>query len=325
MLRRWLVFLLIAESAAYVALAMVLFRDGWQTGWIVLKLLAIALAWRWSHAFTSYLATALLRIRDGRRDAGALRALWGEFVARLTSFNVAQPFEQWVMPDEPALVVAQGGKPHAVLPMLLVHGYLSNRGMWAQFRQRMLAAVAQGKIYVGPIYTLTFESPFSSIDVLAEQLHARIEFICQDTGQSQLHLVCHSMGGLVARAYMAKHGVGRILRLVTLGTPHHGTRLGALGIGTSSRQMRWNGPWLTALAVTEQAVGQAMPPTISIYTLNDDLVYPPESSRLDWAENIAVQGVGHVGLLNSDDVIKLVVQAIKTNVQHPRGVQDGNG
>ncbi len=323
MLRRWLVFLLVAETIAYVAIATVLFTRGWG-GWATLALIfLVALVWHGSHACSSFLVCAALRWRDGRHDRRAWSALWGEFTVRLTSFNISQPFEQWVMPDEPAVMATQDPGVGAGVPMLLVHGYFSNRGMWVQFRQHMLASMAEKKVDIGSIYSVTLETPFDSIDVLAEQLHDRIEFICASTGHNQVVLVCHSMGGLVARAYRIKYGAARLARLITLGTPHHGTQIASLGVGTSSKQMGWHSPWLTALAATEQGtMGPNTPPTTSIYTVNDDLVYPPESSCLVWADNIAVDGVGHIGLLFSDKVVKLVVQAIKTNVQHPRGVQD---
>ncbi len=326
MLRRWLVFLLAVETIVYLLIATVLVRSGWGV-WVTLAMIfAMALIWRVSHALSTFLLCQALRWRDGRQDRRGLQALWGEFLARLISFNLSQPFEQWVMPDEPASAnsanSANNTQPNTP-PLLLVHGYFSNRGMWVMFRKQMLGRAASGEIAIGPIYTVTLHTSFTAIEILAEQLHTRIESICAETGQSQLILFGHSMGGLVARAYLARYGRARIQQLITLGTPHHGTQLGKYGLGASGRQMRAAGNWFKTLAAQEMD-GQSLPPTTSIYTVNDDLVYPPESSRLTWADNIAVDGLGHIGLLFSTKVIGLVVQAINAKVPHPRAVQDKN-
>lgn len=297
MLQGWLITLLIVELWLYAWLGLRLAERGWA-GWAILFLLiSIAFAWRASHALGSFLAASVFRFRDGRREiAGtAMAALRSEFYARLVSFNWSQPFANYVIGPDP--VGAKVGTP-----ILLVHGYASNRGMWVRFRQRLLAA------HMGPIYSLNLEPLFGGIDEFATQLHKRIEDVCQESGSTQVVVIAHSMGGIVSRAYMATHGAGRVAALVTLGSPHQGTRMAALGIGRCVDQMRAGGEWLSTLQDKEGAAEYAMPPTLSIYTKNDDLAYPPESAELAWSENVAVSGVGHVGLLFSAEVFVLVQQ-----------------
>ncbi len=48
----------------------------------------------------------------------------------------------------------------------------------------------------------------------------RIGDIEAATGASQVVLVGHSMGGLVARAYLRRYGGAKVRRLITIGTPH---------------------------------------------------------------------------------------------------------
>ena len=314
MLQRWLLFLLAAEAAVHVGVAMMLFARGWSAPAIVALVLLCAFLWRLSHALGSFVVCAAMRLLDGRRDAGMLQALVGEFTARLLSFNIAQPFHQWVMADEPAVGIPARAT-RAAAPILLVHGYVSNRGIWACFRRRL---VDNARANIGPVYTINLETPFDAIETLVAQLDQRIEAICAGTGQQQIIVIAHSMGGLVARGYLAAHGAARIAKLVTLGTPHHGTRTAAFGIGISARQMCWNSAWLSALAKKESGRPLQPPPTASIYTVNDDMVYPPESARLDWAENVAVHGVGHVGLLFSEAVVNRVILAIDPYVDNSK-------
>jgi len=59
-----------------------------------------------------------------------------------------------------------------------------------------------------------------SLDFSADRLHAALQ---SDPLQHQpVDLLCHSHGGLVARAYLTKYGNSRVARCITLGTPHHG-------------------------------------------------------------------------------------------------------
>jgi triacylglycerol lipase len=263
--------------------------------------LFIAFCWRLSHAAGSFIVSGVMRLIEGRRDIGMMRALIGEFSARLISFNIAQPFVQWVMPPEPMV-------KSSALPVLLVHGYFSNRGMWAIFSKRLNQA------NIKSVFTLSFTPPWGNIETFSRQLHQRIEVISQATGQTKLIIIAHSMGGLVVRQYMTEHGSTHIAKLITLGSPHHGTRLAYLGVGKCSKQMSTNSQWISALAINEKH--QPKPPTTSIYTVNDDLVYPPETARLGWAENVQVNQVGHVGLLYSPAVAALVVgEVVKLTAQ----------
>ena len=121
------------------------------------------------------------------------------------------------------------------------------------------------------------------------------------------------MGGLIARACMAQAAENRIARFITLGAPHHGSRVAALGLFECAQQMRHQSPWIEMLEDMEAASPPEVP-TLSIYTLNDDLVYPPESSVLEWAENVPVSAVGHVGLMFSEAVANRVIAAIRKGV-----------
>jgi triacylglycerol esterase/lipase EstA (alpha/beta hydrolase family) len=300
MLARWIRLLLAAEIVLYSAVAWRCHAAGWEAASIMALIVLLALLWRVSHAAGSFLIAAWKRGRDHRSLPWrtSAQALWGEFLARLVSYNWSQAFPAWAVGADPT------GR-HDGTPILLVHGYFSNRGMWIQCRQRLGAAG------LGPVYTITLEPIMGSIDAMVPSLAARIGAICRETGRPRIHIVAHSMGGLVTRAYMATHGAALIARLVTLGSPHAGTEMAGFGVGTCTREMRVGSDWLQTLADLEEADDAAKPPTVSIYTVNDDLVYPPESAVLPWATNVPVAGVGHVGLLFSSNVARRVIDALR--------------
>ena len=298
MLQLILISLLGAEAIFYVWLCLFLAGRDVSGSAIAALVLLIALLWRLSHALGSFVVTSMLRVRDGRTLpwGNSLTALANEFAARLVCFNWAQAF--------PGL--ALGPDPHGRrdgVPILLVHGYVCNRGLWVAM-SKMLAAAG-----LGPIYTVSLTPLFSGIDTLVPKLTARIEAICAETGAAKVMIVAHSMGGLVARAYLAQTDSSRVAKLVTLGSPHRGTQLTRFGLGINASQMSAQSVWLKDLANRE--MGRVPPATLSIYTLNDDLVYPPESSALTWAENVPVSAIGHMGLVFSDAVAGRVIRYLR--------------
>ncbi len=117
------------------------------------------------------------------------------------------------------------------------------------------------------------------------------------------------MGGLAARAYLRAQGPARVAKLITLGTPHHGTRTAPLGLGANARQMEPRSVWLESLARGESSAAAAVPVT-SIYSSDDNVIVPRESSVLDDAKNVRLSGIGHVSLAFSAPVRDMVLAEI---------------
>ena len=205
------------------------------------------------------------------------------------AYSVLMPLPRLADPQDSRLRAAPG-----VVPVLLVHGYLCNRGIWGPMRRGLEASGV-------PAYTHDLEPVYAGIDDYVPALAARIEDVCAQSGATQLALVGHSMGGLVARAYLRAHGPARVARLITLGTPHHGTRSAPFGLGENARQMRVGSDWLQKLA-RDEAGAPARIPVTSIYTENDNVVVPAASSVLPDAENVALSGLGHVSLAFDGEV-----------------------
>jgi triacylglycerol lipase len=227
----------------------------------------------------------------------ALRMVFEEYAALVVLFTVIQPFEKfWLGPDR------LGHCATRPLPLLLIHGYQCNRGFWIWMRWRLETAG-------WTVATHNMEPVWTEIDNYADGIERRIDEVLAATGAPQVILVCHSMGGLAARAYLRCHGKGKVARMISLGSVHHGTLLAELGIGPNARQMRIGNPWLVALG----ASGAVPLPegSVSIFSHHDNYVFPQETgSRLEGATNIAISGVSHLGMAFSPRVLGRLSEAL---------------
>ena len=305
------------EVAAYVVLgAWLCVGRGWALSAAVGVAALIALGWRLAFILVTYALAWRHRSEtppEFRRSVFALlpHALM-EAAVWIAGYTALQPFVRAFMGD--------GRAPRAAgarLAVLLVHGYVCNRGFWWVSRR---ALEARGET----VWAVTLEPVYGSIDSLVAPLAARIDELLAATGAQQVVLVTHSMGGLVARAYLRDHGAAKVARLVTLGGPHHGSVHAYLGAGANARQMEPGSPWLEALARSE-AQGFAVPFT-SIFSHHDNFVAPQTSSVHPAARNVPLAGIGHVSLGFSGEVFKLVaaeVDAAKTLPCANKAVEPG--
>jgi triacylglycerol lipase len=196
------------------------------------------------------------------------------------------------------------------LPVLLIHGYGCNSGYWHPLSQLLKRESITH-------YAIDMEPVLGDIDGYALIVQRAVEAVCRETGHDQIILVAHSMGGLAARVYLRDHGSALIAKIITLGTPHHGTGLANLGIGLNSRQMRREGSprenapsaWLRQLEQSENSATRAL--FVSIFSHHDNIIAPQTSSYLPSARNIEFHGIGHVALALNPQVQALVLEEIR--------------
>ncbi len=217
-----------------------------------------------------------------------LRMAIAEYLAFLCLFLAVTPFERlWMGRDRLA---------PCRRPILLVHGYACSRGMWWWLRRRLEAAG-----YV--VATVSLTPPYTSIAKLVPQLARRVDEVCAATGAEKLILVAHSMGGLVCRSYLARFGGDRVERLLTLATPHAGTELARIGIGQNAREMEPGSVWLRDLDAEPSPV-----PIVALCNRHDNFVMPDRNQSLPGAEEVTVDGTGHLALLFSDATAEVVIR-----------------
>jgi triacylglycerol esterase/lipase EstA (alpha/beta hydrolase family) len=155
---------------------------------------------------------------------------------------------------------------------------------------------------------LDLEPIAGSIDQYADSIHAALQRLCKAAGSRRAVIVAHSMGGLASRAYLRRYGADKVARVITLGTPHHGTALANFGPGVNAREMRLGSPWLAALAAGETPAIRAL--FVSLWSHHDNIIAPQDSSFLPGARNVAFSGVGHVALGADARILRVVEDEI---------------
>lgn len=154
------------------------------------------------------------------------------------------------------------------------------------------------------------------------------------TKAASVDVVGYSAGGVVARLWVRSYGGAELARrVITLGSPHHGTEIAALGslVGgdvcpAACQQLAPNSQLLSALnSGTETPHG---PTFVSIWTTNDEVVVPADSARLAGALNLTVQGVcasarvSHGQLPTSPVVDGMVAAELAAGPPVPLGAAD---
>lgn len=143
-------------------------------------------------------------------------------------------------------------------------------------------------------------------------------------GAPSVDLIGYSAGGVVVRLWLEEHdGAAKTRRVVTLGSPFHGTTVAAAGaaVGANAcpaacQQLIPGSSLLTQLDANAPAAGH--PPWLSVWTRQDQTVDPPTSAELPEAVDVAVQSVcpgeqvAHSRLPTDPAVVGMVLQALGT-------------
>lgn len=117
-----------------------------------------------------------------------------------------------------------------------------------------------------------------------------------------ISIVAFSMGGLVARQYLQNlDGAARCEKLITVSSPHNGTKAAWLYPTRGAEEMRPGSQFLADLRTTQDRLGKM--PITSYRTPMDLIILPPTSSFWDRAENLEYPVVLHPLMLNSNRVL----------------------
>lgn len=247
-------------------------------------------------------------------SAGSASRIAGRFIARKSAeaYQAVDPDVRRHIGQLPLMTYSlflrrdlpvEAGVPDGHPPLVFVHGLGGGRGDFgpmAWYLRRMGRKRS---------YSVAFETG-QGIPGRAEALAAFVREVLEVTGEPQVDMVAHSLGGVAARLAIQEHGLGRAVRtLITLGAPHNGTLYARLGNTSITRDLRPDSPLLRALAA------KPLPRTlraVSFWSRGDVVILPAESAALPGSIQIEAPNYTHYGYLVMPSSWKAVLEALSS-------------
>lgn len=193
----------------------------------------------------------------------------------------------------PALRTSGDGGP----PILLVHGFLMNRMCLFAMYWRLR------RLGYSHLDTVNMAPAGGPIETLAPPLARKVRDVSQRCGGAPVICIAHSMGGLVLRWCLQQDAELPVAKLITLGTPHHGTRLAVLGLRPAAKQMQPGSAFLRQLS------DDCPVPVTAIYSATDNMVIPAENGAFG-AHPIRFADLGHMSLLFDPKVFERIAAQV---------------
>lgn len=177
-------------------------------------------------------------------------------------------------------------------PILLLHGLADNHSIFTLLRRGLL------RRGFSQVFAMNYSVRTKDVRTAAVQLAEEVEAIVAETGYERIHVVAHSLGGVIARYYVTRLGGDeRVHTLATLGSPHHGTLLAHVLPTTLTRQLRPGSPLMAEL---NQPAPGCRTRVIAFWSDTDEAVIPAVNASLDQdgveVTNVRLRGVGHMSL-----------------------------
>lgn len=191
-------------------------------------------------------------------------------------------------------------------PILLVHGMADNHSIFALLRRGLM------RRGFSRVFAMNYSVRTRDVRTAAAQLAEEVERIIEETGYDRIHVVTHSLGGLIARYYVTRlDGDAQVHTLVTLGSPHQGTLLAHLLPTRLARQVR---PGSALLRELNQPAPGCRTRIIAMWSDTDEAILPAHHAALHQegvaVTNVPLTGVGHVTLPILPTVVHTITRSL---------------
>jgi pimeloyl-ACP methyl ester carboxylesterase len=191
-------------------------------------------------------------------------------------------------------------------PIILLHGLFHNRSCWLWTKHRL-----RSKGFYN-LHTVSLP-PWHNVETLTERIAKKVDKLRLSTGIKKVHLIGHSMGGLLARNDLQiRGGDTKIDSCILLGTPNLGSRLASFALSPMAKLLLPGSGFLKRLAEAPLPAGI---PVTTIFTRHDNLVQPFYNARLEGAHNIELAGMGHTTMLYNSQVFAEIIKSLR-GLQH---------
>jgi pimeloyl-ACP methyl ester carboxylesterase len=191
---------------------------------------------------------------------------------------------------------------------MLVHGLGADKSCFSAMERHL-----NGAGYT--VYCVSYSCVGSDVEACARNLEREAGWLLEETGSDRLHVVAHSLGGVVLRWAAAHTGMGNWLSVgVTLGSPHWGTPAAHLaplrlpGLGRIIGQLRPG-----AMRLDDGSLERAADARWVAIAGENDMVVPPRYACLPQSRtvrNAVVPGAGHMTLTRSADSFAIILEEL---------------
>jgi pimeloyl-ACP methyl ester carboxylesterase len=211
----------------------------------------------------------------------------------------------------PARIHAGKNKPATAdnPPILFVHGLYHNASAWFAYRRWFRQAGFTN------LHSFTYMSFGTNFDQVVSRLEENIAKLETNQPEHKPVLIGHSLGGLAIRAWLSRgDNEKRVAGIITLGTPHQGSKLAGLSTNTLCRSIIFRGPLIRTIEAND------ISPSIPCYSLSsalDNMVLPQEGLHVRnaaWIEE-RTPLVSHIGMLYHKPTARQVMGVLRDIVE----------
>lgn len=224
-----------------------------------------------------------------------LRSRFSKALAIAGREAVALAKQAWLLPRDLTTPVVPEAAADGDDVVVLIHGLFATAGVLRPL------ADALGR-HVGVHTAALSYAPGTSFAQISDRIGALLE---QVPAGVRVHLVGHSLGGVVGRHYAVVAGDPRVVQTISVASPFGGVT-GAATLGLA-RDLDPASPLLRELRLADLA---ASVPHVSIVSTDDAVVRAPVSHALPHGEVVVLHGIGHNALLFAPEVHRHVVRRV---------------
>lgn len=196
-------------------------------------------------------------------------------------------------------------------PVLLVHGFGHNRSGWIALDRALRDAGFTS------VHTWNYNPIRYDVPTLASHLAERVELLRALTGSEKVHVVGHSLGGVLLRWYVQELGGDtKVDTAITIASPHEGTELAGLVFGPKrqTRTIHQIAPHADVIRRLAEGARPSDVRWIAYYSNLDALVMPATSAMIRdpklRAHNIFVKDQGHLSIMLARAVTSSIVEQL---------------
>jgi len=203
--------------------------------------------------------------------------------------------------------------------IILAHGLYHNPSAWLLFRRGLRKAGFKN------IFVMNYGSFFTSFEKTLKKFEDFVADARRAAPNQPVYLIGHSLGGLLARVY-AERSKGSAIpaAVITLGSPHQGSKIAAFGLGKLASSLIYRGPLFAEI----EAGPARLPCTgVAMFSPVDNMVLPPEAMRAPYPGWVYFETdpLSHTAMLYSKSTVKKVVEVLQDEMDQRRSWRRGEG